>query len=199
MSAFVNRAVLVVAAVLLAVPSVAMAADHGPAKSPLDPNLLNSVVTVVVFLCLLGVLYKTAWGPIQKGLKAREDAQFSALDEARKAREEAAQMRSGVEAELAKARDQIRTMLDDARRDAEAMRLREREAGVKDAQAERERAKREIEAAKDAALKEIYQEAVNLATTISAKTLTRQITADDHRRLLDESLTEIAQAAKPLA
>ena len=62
--------------------------------------------------------------------------------------------------------------------------------------AERDRAKREIESAKDAALAEIYQQSVELATKLSAKTLARKISADDHRQLLDESLAELKLAAK---
>ena len=171
----------------------------GSPKSVLDPNLVNTAVTVVVFLSLLAVLWKFAWGPISSGLKLREEAQFSALDEARKAREEAAAMRSGVQAEMAKAQEQIRAMLDEARRDADVLRQREREAGVKDAQTERERAMREIGAAKDAALTEISQQAIDLAAMMSSKALQRQITPDDHRRLLDESLAELAHSARPSA
>ena len=60
-------------------------------------------------------------------------------------------------------------MLDEARRDADALRADQREAGVKDAQTERERAKREIEAAKDVALKDIYEQSVRLAALMSEK------------------------------
>ncbi len=87
-------------------------------------------------------------------------------------------------------------MMDEARREAEVLRTKERETGAKEAAAERERAKREIESAKDAALVDIYQQSVELATKLSAKTLTRHISADDHRKLLDESLAELKQVTK---
>ncbi|MBX9623396.1 MAG: ATP synthase F0 subunit B [Gemmataceae bacterium] len=181
---------------VLATPAALFAADAGEGKSVLSPDWVNSAVTLVVFLALLGVLYAFAWGPIQKGLQAREDAQYHALDEAKKAREEAAGMRVQVQAQLDHAAEQVREMLAEARRDADALRATEKEAGVKDAAAERERAKREIEAARDAALEDIYKQAVDLATTLSAKTLGRKITADDHRKLVGESLAELKQSAK---
>lgn len=182
---------------VLATPAALLAAEPaGEGKSVLDPNLVNSVVTLVVFLALLGVLYAFAWGPIQKGLQAREDAQHHALDEAKKAREEAAGMRVQVQAQLDAAAEQVREMLAEARRDADALRATEKAAGIKDAADERDRAKREIEAARDAALEDIYKQAVDLATTLSAKTLGRQITADDHRKLVGESLAELKQSAK---
>lgn len=193
MTAFV-RAAAIAAAVLL-LPNFALAADGGQ-KSVLEPNLVNSIVTLVVFSGLLTVLYLFAWGPILKGLAAREAAQFQAVEAARQARDEAAAMRAGLEAEMAKANERVKETLAEARRDAEALRAREREAGERDAAAERERAKQEIQAAKDAALNDIYKQAVELATLLSAKTLSRQISADDHTRLVDESLAELKQAAK---
>ena len=191
-----SRAAAAAVAALLATPALALAADAGGAKNVLEPDLVNSVVTLVVFGALLAVLYAFAWGPILQGLKAREEAQHAAIDEARKARDEAAGMRAQVQAELATAAEQVRAMLDEARADATALRATEREAGVKEAATERERARREIEVAKDTALDEIYRTAVDLATSLSAKTLGRQISADDHRKLLDESLAELKQSAR---
>lgn len=184
---------LLAVALIVATPGFAGAAEGG-GKSVLEPDVVNSVVTLVVFLALLAVLYKAAWGPILKGLEAREAAQFQALEEARKAREEAAAMRAQVQAELAKAAEQVRAILEEARRDAEALKNQEREAGIREAAAERERARREIEAARDAALKEIYEQAVRLATLMSEKAIARSLTAEDHRRLLDESIAELGRS-----
>jgi F-type H+-transporting ATPase subunit b len=190
-----RRAAAVAVAAVLATPALALAADGGT-KNVMEPDLVNSIVTLIVFGVLLAVLYAFAWGPILQGLKARETAQHAAVEEAKKARDEAAAMRAQVQVELAKAADQVRAMLDEARNDAIALRATEKEAGVKEAHAERERAKREIEAAKDTALDEIYRTAVDLATNLSAKTLGRQMSADDHRKLLDESLAELKQSPR---
>lgn len=195
-----SRLAVMVLAVLLATPALASAAEEGAKKTDmLAPDLVNSGVTLIVFLCLLAILYKFAWGPILAGLKAREDAEREKVEEANRARDEAAALRGQLQTELAKAADQVRAMIEEARRDAEKLRASEREVGVREAVAERERAKQEIQAAKDSALAELYQQAVDLATTLSAKTLARQISPDDHRRLLDESLAELKQTAKTSA
>jgi len=198
MPATTTRRAAAAVAALLVTPALALA-DAGGAKNVLEPDLVNSIVTLIVFGALLAVLYTFAWGPILQGLKAREAAQFAAVDEAKKARDEAAAMRTQVQAELAKAADQIRVMFDEARADAAALRATEREAGVREAAAEREKVKHEIEAAKDVALDELYRTAVDLATTLSARTLGRQISADDHRKLVDESLAELKQQSARLA
>jgi F-type H+-transporting ATPase subunit b len=82
-------------------------------------------------------------------------------------------------------------MLEEARRDADDLRAKEREAGTREAAAERDRAKREIDAAKDAALQEIYNQSVQLAALMSSKAIRRNMTADDHSRLVEEALAEL--------
>lgn len=153
------------------------------------------IYTLIVFGILFMLLGKFAWGPFQEGLRKREAGLLALREEAAKARSEAEALREKLQKEYTAAQDQIRAMIEEARRDAERLRAEQREQGVKDAALERERAKREIEAAKDAALNEIYRQAVELATMMSEKTLSRHITPDDHRRLLDESLEELKLAA----
>lgn len=153
------------------------------------------IYTLIVFGILFALLGKFAWGPFQEGLRKREAGLLALREEAAKARSEAEALREKLQKEYAAAQDQIRAMIEEARRDAERLRAEQREQGVKDAALERERAKREIEAAKDAALNEIYRQAVELATMMSEKTLSRHITPEDHRRLLDESLEELKLAA----
>lgn len=153
------------------------------------------IYTLIVFGILFVLLAKFAWGPFQEGLRKREAGLYALRDEATKAKADAEALRVQLQKDNATAQDQIRAMLEEARRDADKLRAEQREQGVKDAAAERERAKREIEAAKDVALNDIYKQAVDLAALISAKTLSRQISSEDHKRLLDESLAELKQAA----
>ena len=49
----------------------------------------------------------------------------------------------------------------------------------------------DIEAARKAALNEIYAESVALATTMAGKILQREVTAADRDRLIEESLAEL--------
>jgi len=154
------------------------------------------IYTLIVFGLLFLILAKFAWKPFTEGLRKREQGLLDLGKAAARDRQEAEELRVKLQKDLAAAQDQVRAMIESARKDADSLRAQEREAGAKDAAAERERAKREIEVAKDTALNEIYQQAVELATMLSAKTIARQISADDHRRLLDESLAELKQVAR---
>lgn len=179
----------------------AAAAGHGhEEKGKLDfaaPKRYDlGIYTLIVFGLLLFILTKFAWPNIAAGLKKREAAILGAREEAAKSKAEAEELRAKLQKDYAEAQDKIRAMLDEARRDSEALRVTEREAGAKEAQAERERARREIQTEKDAVLQELYQQAVQLAAMMSSKTIRRSLSADDHRRLLDESLAEIRTSVK---
>lgn len=192
------RFLLPLLAVLVAAPAaLAAGGESSGGLSFLQLHRYDlGIFTLIVFGLLVLVLSKTAWPKISEGLAKREADIIGARDEAVRVRAEAEETRAKLQKEFAEAQDKIRAMLDEARRDADALRTTEREAGVKEAAAERDRAKREIEAAKDTALDEIYRTAVDLATNLSARTLGRQISADDHRKLLDESLAELKQSAR---
>lgn len=172
--------------------------EHGEKKGGLAFLQLErydlGIFTLIVFGLLVIILGKTAWPKITAGLEKREANIQAVKDEALAARQEAEKIRLQLQKDHADSQDKIRAMLEEARRDADTLRAEQREAGVKDAATERERARREIESAKDAALNDIYKQAVNLAALMSAKTMSRKITADDHHQMLDESLAELKKA-----
>lgn len=149
------------------------------------------IYTLVVFGLLFLILAKFAWKPFTEGLAKREASIAAAKDEAVRAKHEAEVLRGQLKAEFASAQDKIRAMMDEARRDADALKASEKAVGLKEAEAERDRAKREIETAKEQALQEIQQTAVQLASLMSTKAVGRSMTDDDHRRLVAESLSEL--------
>ena len=170
---------------------------NDPPKSEGGLSFLNlerydlGIFTLIVFTSLCLILYFFAWPKISAGLAKREADIAAAKDEAVKAKHEAEQMREALKAEFAVAQDKIRAMMDEARRDAGALKATEKAVGQKEAQEERERAKREIETAKEQALQEIQQTAVQLASLMSSKAVGRHMGDDDHRRLVAESLSEL--------
>lgn len=191
--------VLALAVVFVATPGLCFALEGGEKHDQVDvlsPNWVNSIVTLIVFGGLLAVLYKFAWPKIQAGLAAREEAQFRALNDARKAREEAEAVRAKLAMEMEDAAAQVRTIFDEARKEAAALRASEREAGIKEAEAKKQQAEREIIASREAMVQDLYQRAVQLATLMSEKALRREVSAADHSRLLDESLAELRAANK---
>jgi F-type H+-transporting ATPase subunit b len=149
--------------------------------------------TLVVFGLLVFVLGKYAWGPIMNGLQKREDTIASHHSDAEKARAEAEKLLMEVKAQRAKASEEMAAIIAQARRDADAFRESEKTRTAGDIQGERDRLKREIETARDQALSEIWEKTVQLAALVSSKAIGRVVSADDHRRLIDDSLAELNQ------
>src|SRR5205807_135020 len=66
-----------------------------------EPRVDLGIWTIVVFLGLFFILKKYAWGPMIEGLQKREERIKGALEEAKKARDDALR----IQAELQKERD----------------------------------------------------------------------------------------------
>jgi F-type H+-transporting ATPase subunit b len=152
--------------------------------------------TLVVFLVLLWVLARFAWKPLLQGLEHRESTIRSELEQAQHERQEAQALNERWKDEMAKAQDQVRGLLDEARRNGQHAAEELLNKAKADAQAERERGRREISLATDQALQQIAAQTANLAALVSSKALRREMTPDDHRRLVDEALAELNQARR---
>jgi F-type H+-transporting ATPase subunit b len=155
-----------------------------------------SIWTIVVFLVLLFILGKYAWKPMLQGLEQREHSIQSAMEEAKKAKEEALVLRNQLAEEAAKAQDKVREVIEQARRDAERVSADLLAKAKTDIQGERDRFHRDVDTARDQAVKELWGQAAQLATLISAKAIRRQLTPDDHRRLVDEAIAELNETSK---
>ncbi|WP_020468563.1 F0F1 ATP synthase subunit B [Zavarzinella formosa] len=151
------------------------------------------IFTLVVFLALMVILGKFAWGPMIEGLDKREAGLLKVHSDADTARAEAQKALAEIQARLAQGHNEVRAMLDEARRDAQAVKDQMKAEASADAQAERERGRKEIEMARDQALQEIYQQAVQLASLVSTKAIKRELTPSDHARLVDEALVDLKQ------
>src|SRR6188508_2479496 len=74
------------------------------------------IYTLIVFGILVFLLGRFAWGPMMAGLDKREATLRQTHEEADAAREEARLALAEVQARLAKTNEEIRGMLDEARR-----------------------------------------------------------------------------------
>ena len=153
------------------------------------------VYTLIVFGLLMFVLSKYAWPHIKSGLEKRETNILGALEEAKKERAEASALLARAKKDLDETAVKVAALLADARKDAEALKAAETEKGVKDAQAEREKAARDRQADLERMKKELMQEVTELATLIATKALRKQVTLENQRQLLDESIAELNTTA----
>jgi F-type H+-transporting ATPase subunit b len=160
------------------------------------PAIDLGIWTLVVFLLLMFILKKFAWGPMLEGLHKRETNIRAAIDEATRTRDDAKRIQGELQKQMDNAAGRVRELLDEARKDAQQLKEDMTASARKEIQEERDRQRREIEMAKDQALQQIWQESAQLATMISSKAIRRQLTVEDHRRLVDEALGELRKSGQ---
>ncbi len=151
-----------------------------------------AVWSAAVFLALLLLLTKFAWKPIMEGLDKREEGIARQIAETKASNEEAKRMLASYERRLAEAADEVRGMLDEARRDADNTRQTIVAEARKAADDEKARAKHEISLAKDDALAQIAEKAGHLAVEVAGKFLRDKLGAEDQSRLVRESVASLS-------
>ena len=165
---------------------------HG-APNPLVVSTDLAIFTVVIFAILLTVLWKFAWGPISQALDLRERKIADNISAAEQCNVEAKRLLAEYESKLAAAREEVRGILDEARRDAEHTGQEIVAKARTDAQAEVQRGKHEIETATSQALNELAKTSANLAVELAGKIVGAKLNASDHARLIEESLARFPQ------
>jgi len=159
----------------------------------IDPDL--ALWTLLVFLGLLAVLRAFAWGPIVNALDAREKTVADHLAAAEAKHEEAKGLLAAHEARLATAKDEVREMLEEARRDAEATKTQIVSEADAAAKAHSDRAIREISQARDGAVRELAETSANLAVDLAGKVVKQNLSADQQAELVREATTKLANSS----
>ena len=101
-------------------------------------------------------------------------------------------MLASYERRLAVASDEVRGMLDEARRDADVTRQTIIAEARKAAEEEQARAKQAIGLARDDALSQIAEKAGDLAVQVAGKFLREKLGKDDHARLVRDSIASVS-------
>ena len=152
-----------------------------------------AIATFVVFILLLVILTKFAWGPISRALDQREETIARQIEEARLAAEKAAHQLREYEARLAAATDEARQIVGQSRKDAEVAKDKIMAEARELAAKERERAVAEITSAKNQALAEIAQKSVQTAVSLAGKIIRREIKPQDHEALIGDALGQFSK------
>jgi len=147
-----------------------------------------AIYTFLVFLVLLAILTKFAWKPINEALEAREHRIAEHIAAAERQNADAKSLLGEYEKKLAAAQDQVRAILDEARKDAEHAHQELLAKARLDAQAEMDRAKREIDTAKGQALKELAEKSTDLAIGLAGRIVGKELQTVDHARLVQEAI-----------
>jgi len=149
-------------------------------------SFADALWTVVAFVVLLVVLGKLAWKPMLDRLKVREQHIQQQIDAANSARRKAEELldeykQQGVEI-IERAVDQAQQ-----RQEELAERARQEVLAVK------QKAQADIDYARAAALEQLWDEAGEVVLTLSQEVLSRTVTPEDDRRLVQDTIEQMRQ------
>jgi F-type H+-transporting ATPase subunit b len=170
---------------------LAWASEGGGEVNLFAGDLGNAIWTLVIFVLVIVVLGKFAWGPLLSALQQREQFIRNSLQEAKDDREAAEARLQEYEARLQEAAAEATKIVEQGRQDADKAKVRIEETARTEADKMLDRAKREIDLARQSAIKDLYATSAGLATDIAGKVLKRELSPRDHERLIQESIEEL--------
>jgi len=185
------RRALLSLVLLVAVHAPAAWAAEGGESNLFAGDIGNAVWTLVIFLLVIVVLGKFAWGPLLSGLQQREEFIRRSLKEARDDREAAEARLREYEEKLSGASAEASQIVDQGKRQGEQVRADIEVKAREEADKMVERARREIELSKQSAIKDLYATSSELATEIASRIVQRELNAQDHEKLISDAIQEL--------
>ena len=157
----------------------------------LDPGLF--IWTILTFLVLLFVLAKFAWKPLLKMLKDREELIRSSLEDAEKAQVELTRLNAEGEDIVNKARSEAQTIISEGKTAAAKLKEETLYSAKEQANSIIMEAENQIKIEKEKAISEIKTEVVELSLSITEKLITKNISKEDNKVIIEESLRNVKQ------
>jgi F-type H+-transporting ATPase subunit b len=184
-----------IAGALLAAPAAAQEAAAEQTPGLMSPNPGLMIWTLVIFALLFFVLKRYAFPPIIGAVEARERALEEAIEGAKRDREEASRLLAEARAALDGTRAEAQQFLAQARTAAERFKADQLEQTRLQQQELLERARRDIDAERLRAIADLRREAVDLALAGATKVIGRNLDNQSNRRLVEDFLATVPPAA----
>jgi len=148
---------------------------------------------LVMFIILMALLKKFAWGPIMGMMKQREEFVANEIDSAEKSRQEAAKHLEEQRALLKEARTEAQELIENAKKQADI----QREDIIVSARSEagrlKESAKLEIEQQKENAVAAIKEQVASLSVLIASKVIEKELSEKDQQKFINDYIQEVGE------
>lgn len=188
-----KRNLLALAGLSFIVPGLAFGSEGGEALSPFAGDFGVALWTLVIFLLVVWVLGKFAWGPVLGALQGREEFIRQSLVDAKRERQEAEAHLKEVEARLTQARSEASEIVEQGHRSATQLKTEIEDSARQEADALVTRARHEIDLAREAAVKDLYSKGSDLVIELAERVVRRELSSADHERLIAEAVDELGR------
>jgi F-type H+-transporting ATPase subunit b len=160
----------------------------------LDAGLLTIngtlIAQLLIFLVMLGVLYRFAWGPLLGILNERRSRIAQGVEATQRALQELEAAEKERQAKLEEARREAQAMLDRITKQAEDLR-KELEAKAREqAEALIVRARADIEQERQKAVQDLRLQVADLAVMAASRIIGESLDPTKHRELIERAIEE---------
>ena len=168
-------------------------AGGGGGGGPFDINPGLIIWTLLVFVILLGLLWKFAFPSIVKSVEERERRIQKQLEDAERANAEAQRLLEEHKKQIAAARNEAQDILAKAK----TVSQKERETLLAKAREEYDalltRARKDIDAEKEKAILALRREAVELSIAAASRVIEANLDTDANRKLVSDFLDSLGK------
>ncbi len=173
-----------------------------------EPNVLTShyvlgaatgfnsgdvIFQLIMFIILLAIVKKFAWGPLMGMMKQREEFVANEIESAEKSRQEAAKYLEEQRVLLKEARTEAQELIENAKKQADI----QREDIIVSARSEagrlKESAKLEIEQQKENAVAAIKEQVASLSVLIASKVIEKELSEKDQQKFINDYIQEVGE------
>jgi F-type H+-transporting ATPase subunit b len=176
---------------------VVTGAESGGGNFLVKPGLGVMIWTLIAFGITLLILRKAAYPRIVEALDKRRRAIDESIDAAERTRVEADKLLQEYRERLREAREQADDIVVRARKASEKLADEAKVDAGKKREEMMEQTRRDIEQETRRAIDEIRREVADLTVLATEKVTRKSLDDEDHRRLIEEALSEFDFAALP--
>jgi F-type H+-transporting ATPase subunit b len=162
----------------------------GAAAAHSGVNWGDIIFQLFIFIVLMVLLKKFAWGPLMGIMKQREEHVAGEISAAEQSRVEAKKLLEEQRSLLKEARSEAQVLIENAKKQGDIQ--REEIIAVARTEADRikESAKLEIEQQKEKAVAAIREQVASLSVLIASKVIEKELNAADQDKLINEYIQE---------
>lgn len=156
-------------------------------------NSGDIIFQLLMFIILLALLKKYAWGPLVGIMKQREDHIANEIEVAEKSRVEANKFLEETRQELKKAREDAQALIENAKKQGERQKDEIIAAARQEAERLKESAKAEINRQKEQAVAELRDQVASLSVLIASKVIEKELSEQDQEKLIQDFIKEAGE------
>jgi len=146
------------------------------------------VAQLLIFLVMLGVLYRFAWGPLLRILNERRARIQQGVEATERAKQELEAAERERQAKLEEARREAQAMLDRIAKQGEDLRKELETKAREQAESLIAKARTEIQQEREKAVQDLRSQVADLAVMAAGRIIGESLDAKKHRELIDRAI-----------